>query len=118
MVNVAETRTEAPSGRALTFLALATGGLIVQLVVVGVFLAENGLDLVEFGDQLFASTIAILSFVDLAASVVVFLVWLPREAARAGIRRWWPFALASLGGMCFAFPLFLYARESRRDRLG
>jgi uncharacterized protein DUF2834 len=102
------------SGRALAFLALAIAGLLGQLALVGVFLADNGLDPGEFTDQIFSSTIAALTFADLMMCAVVFLAWMPREAARAGIRRWWPFALAVLGGLCFAFPLFLYFRERRR----
>jgi hypothetical protein len=102
------------SSRALVFLALAIAGLLGQLALVGVFLADNGLDPGEFTDQIFSSTIAALTFADLMACAVVFLAWLPREAARVGIRRWWPFALAALGGLCFAFPLFLYVRERKR----
>ncbi len=49
------------------------------------------------GDQILSSTIAALSFADLMMCAVVFFAWLPREAARVGIRRWWPFALAALG---------------------
>ena len=102
-----------PSGRALAFLALAIAGLLGQLALFGVFLAEHGLDAGEFADQMFSSTIAALALADLMACAVVFLVWLPREAARVGIRRWWPFALAAFGGLCFAFPLFLSFRERR-----
>jgi hypothetical protein len=102
------------NGRALAFLALAIAGLLGQLALFGVFLADHGLDPGEFADPMLSSTIAALTFADLMACAVVFLVWLPREAARVGIRRWWPFALATLGGLCFAFPLFLYSRERRR----
>jgi hypothetical protein len=102
------------SGRALAFLALAIAGLLGQLAIFGVFLADNGLDPGELTDQIFSSTIAALTFADLMACAVVFFAWLPREAARVGIRRWWPFALAVLGGLCFAFPLFLYFRERRQ----
>lgn len=102
------------NGRALTFLALAIAGLLGQLVIFGIFLADHGLDAGELGDQMFSSTIAALTFADLAACAVVYLAWLPREAARVGIRRWWPFAVATLGGLCFAFPLFLYFRERRQ----
>jgi drug/metabolite transporter (DMT)-like permease len=105
---------EVPSSRrALGFLALAIVGLLGQLVLFGVFLADEGLAPGEFGDQIFSSTIAALTFADLMMCAVVFLAWLPREAARVGIR-WWPFALAASGGLCFAFPLFLYFRERRR----
>jgi hypothetical protein len=103
-----------PNRRALAFLGLAIAGLLGQLALVGVFLADHGLDAGEFADQMFSSTIAALALADLMTCAVVFLVWLPREAARVGILRWWPFALATLGGLCFAFPLFLYFRERRR----
>src|SRR5688572_6478681 len=102
------------SGRALAFLALAIVGLLGQLALFGVFLADNGLDPGEFGDQTFSSTVAALTFADLMTCAVVFFAWLPREAARVGIRRWWLFVLASLGGLCFALPLFLYFRERRQ----
>jgi hypothetical protein len=107
-------RSTASSSRALTFLVLAVAGLIGQLVLLSVFLADKGLDPAEFADQAVSSTIAGLGLADLMMCAVVFLVWMPREAARAGIRRWWPFAAATLGGLCFAFPLFLYARERSR----
>jgi Terpene cyclase DEP1 len=109
-----EQSSAAPRGRSNTFLVLAVLGLLGQLALFGVFLADKGLDPGEFADQIFASTIAALAFADLMACVVVFLAWMPREAARAGIGRWWPFALATLGGLCFAFPLFLHYREKRR----
>ena len=99
------------SGR--RFLVLAIAGLAGQLALFGAFLADHGLDLSEFGDQIFSSTIAALTAADLMMCAVVFFAWMPREAARVGLR-WWPFALASVGGLCFAFPLFLYSRERRR----
>ena len=101
----------------MRYLVLATIGLVAQLVVFGVFVAEHGLDFAEMGDQIFASTIAVMTFVDLAFCAVVFLVWMPREARRSGISRWWPFAVATFGGVCFAFPLFLHAREQNRARV-
>ena len=103
--------------RALVFLALAIAGLLSQLAIFGVFLADHGLDPTELTDQIFSSTIAALSFADLMMCAVVFFAWFPREAARVGIRRWWPFAVAALGGLCFAFPLFLYFRERRRTEI-
>lgn len=100
--------------RAPLFLALAIVGLIAQAVVVGVFLGEEGLDLAEFGNQAVDTTIAVLALTDLLITGVVFLAWLPGEAARAGVERWWAYALAGLfGGLCFGLPLFLWARERR-----
>jgi uncharacterized protein DUF2834 len=83
------------------FLALAFVGLVAQLGIAAAFVAD------------FGSMMTALAYADLIASAVVFVVWMPREARRVGIERWWPFALATLGGLCFAFPLFLHAREKR-----
>ena len=100
----------------MAFLALAIAGLLGQLALVGAFVAGNGIDPAEFADQMFSSTIAALALADLLTCAVVFFAWMPREAARVGIHRWWPFALAALGGLCFAFPLFLYARARELQR--
>jgi len=84
------------------FLALAFMGVIAQLAIAAAFIGD------------FGTMIAAVSVTDLAASAIVFLLWMPHEARRVGIERWWPFALATLGGLCLAFPLFLYAREKAR----
>lgn len=61
------------------------------------------------------TTIAILTLTDLLLTAVIVLLWIPGEAARVGIQKWWPFALAAVGGVCFALPLFLSARERRLE---
>ena len=101
--------------RAPLYLALALLGLAVQVAIMVVFLGDNGLDLSEFGDQAVETTIAVLALTDVAISALVYLVWMPREARSAGIERWWPYAVAVAGGLCFALPLFLWARERARE---
>ena len=101
--------------RASLYLALALVGLAVQIAVFVVFLGESGLDLAEFGEQAVDTTIAILALTDLLFTGAVVLLWIPGEAARVGFERWWPFALAAAGGVCFALPLFLSARERRLE---
>jgi hypothetical protein len=101
--------------RASVYIALAVVGLVAQLAVLAVFLGESGLDFGEFGEQAVETTIAILTLTDLLFTAVVVLLWIPGEAARVGIERWWPFALAGAGGVCFALPLFLAARERRLE---
>ena len=101
--------------RAPLYLSLAVLGLAVQTGVLVVFLAESGLDFAELGDQAVETTIAVLALTDILMSGLVFLLWLPREARRAGIDRWWPYAVATAGGLCFALPLFLWARERARE---
>ena len=101
--------------RSTLFLGLALLGLVSQAVILGVFLADEGIDLGAFGDQAVETTIAVLALGDLTLSGLVYLLWMPGEARRAGIDPWWPYALAVLGGLCFAFPLFLAARARRAE---
>ena len=101
--------------RAPLYLALALLGLAVQIAILAVFLAESGFDLGELGDQAVGTTIAVLALADLVLTALVYLLWLPGEARRAGIERWWPYAVAAAGGLCFALPLFLAARERSRE---
>ena len=104
--------------RANAFLLIAIAGLIGQVALFGAFLADEGLDFGAMGDQMFESTMAALALADLVVCVVAYLVWMPREARRVGIERWWPYAAAVLGGLCFAFPLFLAARERKSGLRG
>jgi len=101
--------------RASLYLAMALLGFAVQVAVFVVFLGESGLDFAEFGEQAVDTTIAVLALTDLLLTGTVVLLWMPREAARVGIEKWWPFALAATGGVCFALPLFLWARERRLE---
>ena len=101
--------------RASVYLALALAGLAAQLAIVVVFLADSGLDFAELGEQAVETNIAVLTLTDLLFTAVIVLLWIPGEAARVGIERWWPYALAAAGGVCFALPLFLSARERRLE---
>jgi hypothetical protein len=99
------------------FLALAVLGLAVQGAVFGIFLAEEGLDLSELAAQATDNPMAVLALTDIILTGLAFLVWLPGEARKAGIERPWRYALATMGGVCFALPLFLSARERARARV-
>ena len=101
------------TGRAGLYFALAVIGLVSQLTIAIVFFADEGLDFASFADQAVESTIAVLTLADLAMCGLIFLVWSRAEARRVGVEPWWPFVVASAGGVCFAFPLFLGYRERR-----
>jgi len=101
--------------RSMLFLILAVVGLAVQLAVVGVFLAEQGLDIGEMADQATDSPMAVLALTDVLLSAVAYLLWMPREARRAGVERPLVYGVAVAGGLCFALPLFLAARERSRE---
>lgn len=101
--------------RAPLYLALALLGLAVQVAIAVVFLGDSGLDFGEMGEQMVETTMGVLLLADLTLSALVYLVWMPSEARRVGIDRWWPYAVAVAGGLCFALPLFLWARERARE---
>lgn len=101
--------------RAQLYLVLAALGLASQVAITGVFLADSGFDLAEMGDQMVETTMAVLVLADLLLSGIVYLLWMSAEARRAGIEKRWPYAVAVAGGLCFALPLFLWARERTRE---
>ena len=101
------------NGKAGLYFVLAAIGLVSQVAIAIVFFADEGLDLAGFAEQAVDTTIAVLILADLLLCAVIFLIWSRIEARRVGIDPWWPFVAATLGGLCFAFPLFLGYRERR-----
>jgi hypothetical protein len=64
--------------------------------------------------ELFANLTSTAFALDLAAVVIVALVWMTREARRVGIARAWIFWLLTMSfGLGGTLPLFLYLRERR-----
>jgi hypothetical protein len=96
------------------YLFLAVFGFVLPYYFLGLFLVENGLDPQLLVNQLFANNISTFFAVDLIVTAVVLLAFVYRESLRYGMGNWWAYAIATLVvGPSFAFPLFLYARESR-----
>jgi hypothetical protein len=55
---------------------------------------------------------------DVSIGAAAFLLWLPFEARRVGMRRWWAYAALTLCvAFAFAFPLFLLMRQRRLEQL-
>jgi len=51
-------------------------------------------------------------------AAIAFLMWLPFEAHRLGMRRWWVYAVLTVCvAFAFSFPLFLLMRERRLQQL-
>ncbi len=99
------------------YLALAAGGVGVQGILLSLFVAQNGLNLVLLLRLLFANPATSLAMADLLLSAVVFWFFVFRTARREDIARPAIYVAASLvGGLCLALPLFLYAREARLDQ--
>jgi len=100
------------------YLTFAVVGLIVPYYFFGRFLLANGFDVRGFVRQVIATPVSTFFASDLLIASLVFLRFLRREAARYAIDDWWLYVLALVAvGLSFALPLFLYTRESRRERL-
>lgn len=58
--------------------------------------------------------------IDILAAWIVFMIWVVPDAARIGLGagKGWLFLALSFVGTCFAFPLYLIARERRLARSG
>jgi len=70
-----------------------------------------------FVDAYRAGSAAAFLTIDILFVWGVFIVWVIGDARRIGLGTKWGvgFALLSLLGTCFAFPLYLVARERRLD---
>lgn len=93
-------------------LALTVVGFVVPNVLLGIFIAEEGLDVRGYFSLWTDSTPSTQVTLDLLIAALAFFVWAAREGPRAQIRRWWVCIPASLlVGLCFGLPLFLLMRE-------
>ncbi len=93
-------------------LVLTVVGFVVPNVFVGVYLAQEGLDLGGYFSLWTASIPSTQLLVDLGIASLAFFVWAAVEGPRAGARRWWLcFPATFLVGLCFGLPLFLWMRE-------
>ena len=91
---------------------LAALGFVVPNVLLGIFIADEGLDVGGYFSLWTDSTPSTQLTLDLVIAAVAFLVWAAREGPRAGIRRWWLCIPATLlVGLCFGLPWFLAMRE-------
>ena len=101
------------------YLALAAIGYLAPGVPMVIESARSG-NLLFWTDpqrttsELFANLTSTAFALDLAAVVLVALIWMTREARRVGIGRVWAFWLLTLlFGLGGTLPLFLYMRERR-----
>lgn len=96
------------------WLGLAILGL-APVVIVGVFLAQEGFDFGEMGDQL-GATLALAIAADLVVSSLVFWIWMWPRARQETRKSPWLFVAANaLVGLSFALPLFFYFRARSAD---
>ena len=76
------------------------------------WVAQNGLHMRLFFEQLFANRISAFFGMDVLLSAVALLIFVRIENSRTGIRgRWLPLVAVLTVGVSLGLPLFLYLRE-------
>ncbi len=94
------------------FLSLL--GLVIPYSKFIAFIADNGLNLALFWEELFINQISSFFALDLLISVVVFWLFLIKEGTRLQMKFLWVYlALDLIIGLSFALPLFLGMRSLR-----
>ena len=82
------------------------------------FIANNGLDLPLFFEQLFANRISSFFALDLFISSVVFWLFLFKEGTRLQMKFLWIYVVLNLTvGLSFALPLFLAMRSQNINKI-
>ncbi|MCK4836840.1 MAG: DUF2834 domain-containing protein [Candidatus Aminicenantes bacterium] len=94
------------------YFMLAFFGFVVPYYFFIRFILNFGFDLMEMGNQLFASDISTCFAVDLIVVAVVFLIFSYFNSRRMGMKRWWIYLVATLvAGPSFSIPFYLGVRE-------
>jgi hypothetical protein len=106
--------------RTILYGLLALAGAAVTWYFNIRFMVDAGgvFSLAQFIKDGFANPAAASMASDVSIGAVAFLLWLPFEARRLAMRRWWVYAVLTLGvAFAFAFPLFLLMRERRLEQI-
>lgn len=99
-----------------TYLILAILGFVAPYYFFLQISGENGFDLVQLIQPMFANNLLRGVAMDLLVSVIVFWVYVFAEANKLQMRNPWLYLLATLlVGLSFALPLFLYFRERKLE---
>ena len=96
------------------YLIAAVIGTILTLSQLIPFLAQFGLDLPLFFEQLFQNYISSFFGLDVIVSSVVLWFFIFSEGKRRQMKNLWVYVLCNLVvGVSLALPLFLYFRERK-----
>jgi len=98
------------------YLILCVVGFAVPYAAFVPWVAQHGLDLRLFAQQMFANRISTFFSLDVIVSAVVLLRFAAGESARLRIPRRWLVLLATLlVGVSLGLPLLLYMREKQLE---
>lgn len=101
------------------YLALCLLGTVLPYSQLLPFLNEHGPDPRAFVGQMFATPISGFFSWDVLVSSLVLWVLVFADGRRSGVQRWWTPLAANLAvGVSLGLPLFLYQRETLRERRG
>lgn len=99
------------------YLALCVAGVVLPYSQFLPFLAEHGLDVPLFAEQLFANRISAFFGLDVIVSSAVLWVLVLTEGRRRRMKHLWVYFACNLAvGVSLGLPLFLYVRERKIGR--
>jgi hypothetical protein len=102
------------------YLILAIFGLAMTWYYNLQFIADSGgsFDVMEFIAAGATNAAAQSLSWDLAIACITGLVWIYFESRRMGLRFFWVYIILAFGlAFAFAFPLFLFIRQGRLERV-
>jgi hypothetical protein len=98
------------------YLILCAAGTVLPYSQLVPFLAENGLDLRLFFEELFSTRIGAFFGWDVIVSSLVLWAFVWIDGRRTGVKNLWAPIAANLAvGVSLGLPLFLYMRERRLE---
>jgi hypothetical protein len=101
----------------IIYLLGAIMGTIVPYYFLIQFILQNGFDVSQFVQQMFANPIATMFALDLFISSFVFWIFLFAEGRRLEMGNLWLYVVLNLSvGLSLALPLFLYFREGTLEK--
>ncbi len=99
------------------YLVLCLLGAVLPYWQLVPWLAENGLNMPLFFQQLFANHIGAFFGMDVFVSAAALLVFVRSESSRLGAPgRWLPLIAVLTVGVSLGLPLFLYLREHKPEQ--
>ncbi len=101
------------------YLFLSFLGFLLPMVCFGIHFTSRGETAwPEFFAAPFATWVISGFSWDLMLTATAATIWMQHESRRLGMKGFaWHFALIFLVGICFAFPTFLYRRESHLQKI-
>ena len=100
------------------YLVCSVLGLVIPYSQFVPWLLEHGLNVTLFLRELFANRISAFFAMDVIVSAIVLIWFIQTEGKRLQVRRLWLPTLGTLVvGVSFGFPLFLFLRQVRLERI-